>query len=152
MENKKMETTTKVLLSKKEITKRHKIFCKAFELNVGDIIYIYGWVFYYIGDEHFCLFDIRNKTKRNCKYPPYEMIINRGFKKMTYENQVENMTRINDLTDYEMQMFLHKKGIVLYDEKKDNNVDNEILAKYATEFGFVWEEEKSIWTKKENVV
>lgn len=31
----------KNLLSKEELTKRYKIFCRAFDLNVGDIIYIY---------------------------------------------------------------------------------------------------------------
>lgn len=69
----------KNLLSKEELTKRYKIFCRAFDLNVGDIIYIYGWNFYYIGEDCFYLYDSCSGKQSNCKYPPYEHIINRGF-------------------------------------------------------------------------
>lgn len=65
-----------------------------------------------------------------------------------YATEVASLKKEKNLTDYEMQLFLHKKGIKLYDEEIDNCVDNELLAKYAKELGFDWNEEKEVWERK----
>lgn len=65
-----------------------------------------------------------------------------------YINEVVSLKKNKNLSDYEMQLFLHQKGIKLYDEQLDNSVDNELLAKYAKEFGYDWNEEKEFWERK----
>lgn len=71
----------KEMSSQDKIISRYKTFCKAFDLNVDDILYVYGWGFYYVGETCFYLFDTKKGEKKYCKYPPYELIINRGYLK-----------------------------------------------------------------------
>lgn len=72
----------KEMLSQSNVIGRYKKFCKAFDLNVGDIIYIYGWGFFYIGETCFYILDKQQGKKKDCKYPPYDLIINRGYFKL----------------------------------------------------------------------
>lgn len=65
-----------------------------------------------------------------------------------YENEVLGMVKTTNLTDYEMQLLLHKKGIKLYDEELDNSVDNETLCKHAISNGYRWDDKKELWVRK----
>lgn len=54
------------------------------------------------------------------------------------------------LSDYEMQLWLDKKGIKLYNPQIDNNVDNEELCKHAMNFGWIseWKNGQWMWHKE----
>lgn len=65
-----------------------------------------------------------------------------------YQKQIEEMKKEDNLTDFEMQLWLHKKGHELYDEQLDNDTDMEELCRLAMGYGFEWVEGKEIWVKR----
>lgn len=66
---------------------------------------------------------------------------------LSYKTKVNNMTKEDELNDFEMQLWLHKHGHHLYDEVEDNIVDTDVLYMLATNYGFYWNESKETWKK-----
>lgn len=59
---------------------RYKLFCKAFDLNVGDIIKIPGWFSYIVGEDYFSYYE--DGKIRKPHYQPYSQLMERGFIKI----------------------------------------------------------------------
>lgn len=71
---------------------------------------------------------------------------------VTYKTKVTNMTKEDDLSDFEMQLWLEKLGWNLYDETKDNEIDTEQLYNLAMRYGFYWNEVTETWKKPNELV
>lgn len=65
-----------------------------------------------------------------------------------YQSQVDEMVKTNNLTDYEMQLWLHKQGHKLYDDQLGNDVDIQKMYALANQYGFTWVESKDVWIKE----
>ncbi|OSA95737.1 UNVERIFIED_ORG: hypothetical protein B2H93_04765 [Clostridium botulinum] len=62
------------------VKERYKTFCKAFDLNVGDVIKIHGWSTYIIGEKSFYI--SQDGKIITPKYQPYDQFMSRGFVKI----------------------------------------------------------------------
>ena len=71
---------------------------------------------------------------------------------VTYKTKANNMTKEDNLSEFEMQLWLDKLGWNLYDETKDNEIDTEQLYDLAMKYGFYWNEATETWKKTKELV